>query len=370
MLKVDLPSLNQDEFTITERNVNGERCFLVVPHPSFRAWNRQNLIFRSSLWNEDGYPVSLSFKKFFNWDERPELTHIPGSITGNGGVRILEKLDGSTLIVSKYKGELIVRSRGTANARDLSTGYEIDYLLAKYPKIAQVLGTVDTYDRSFLFEWLSPTNKIVIPHKEPDIKMLAVINHWDYSMATQFEVDAFASELGVLRPAYIQADSFAELIERVGKLQDFEGVCVYCNNDQDIRKIKSDWYLKMHYILTEEFSTFEKVVEFYFANGMPISYQEFFDIIANYCDHEVATQMRGDISRIIDAMKEVRVIKEKFEQFAFQLKASNIPRKQVAEKVFAAYGNTNRAAMIFHLYDGNPLSVDEWKKLFYQVIKK
>lgn len=371
--RVDLTTIDQDSFIINESIIAGDHVFLIVPKKSFYGWTKAHLPLRSAIYNEDGLPVSLSFKKFFNWGERDELTFTPFSMKANGGVSLLEKIDGSTLINSLYKGVEISRTRGTFDARNMPNGYEIDILKAKYPKAFDLTQYADkdgSAPHSYIFEWTSPANQIVIKHEVPDLHLLAVVRHIDYSMFTQNDVDKVAKLIGVKRPKRHVYDKIKPMIEEIAKLRDFEGLCVYCNHDQDIRKVKTEWYLNMHHALTDEFSTFERMVEFYFGNGMPTSYQEFFDVVARYKDHEIATAVRGDISRITDAMKEVRKIHEAYKLYASKLRAMNLPRKDMVEKVFAAYGNTNRAGMIFALYDGKDLDADSWKKLFFQVIKK
>jgi hypothetical protein len=370
-VKIDLTQINQDNFIVIENIIAGDRCYLVVPKKSYYGWSRDTLHLRSSIWNEAGEPVSLSFKKFFNWGERDELTYTPFSMTANGGVSVLEKLDGSTLIISKYKGEVIHRTRGTFDARNLPNGFEIGILKSKYPQFFDGSWyTEPTCPFSLIFEWTSPTNQIVIPHAEPEMHLLAIVNHADYTMHSQEAVDLYAKKWNLKRPKRLKFTKIKEMIEAIGAMRDFEGVCVYCNRDQDIRKVKSEWYLKMHHALTEEFSSFERMVEFYFSNGMPQTYQEFFDIVAKYRDFEIATHLRGEISKITDAMKEVRKIHAAYQKFAQELRNQNISRKQMVEKVFATHGNTNRAGMIFALYDGKELDNDSWKKLFFQVIKK
>lgn len=370
MIKVDLPLINQDDFNVVEKIIGGERCYLIHPKKQFYQWTKQNLILRSSIWNSEGYPVSLSFKKFFNWGERDELSYTPFSVTANGGINVFDKLDGSTLIISKYKGELIVRTRGTFDATQLAFGHEIELLKLKYPQAFTAFWKDDTAPMSLIFEWVSPSNQIVMKHEEADMYLLAVVNHEDYNLLHQSVVDEVAKVYGFKRPVRFHYESIKEMVEAVPVKRDVEGHCVYCNHDRDIRKIKTEWYLKMHHALTEEFSSFERMVEFYFTNGMPTTYSEFFDLVTRIRDFEIATHLRGDISRITDAMKEVRLIHSKYVEFANKLKAANISRKEVAEKVFATHGKTNRANMIFQLYDGKELDADSWKKLFFQVIKK
>ena len=118
------------QFIYRPVTIAGDECVLIIPNHIGVKWTKQNLMFRSSIWKinseADWTPVSLSFKKFFNWDEQPDLDYTPFSLAANGGCQILEKCDGSTLIVSKYKGELIIRTRGTADASFMENGHELE----------------------------------------------------------------------------------------------------------------------------------------------------------------------------------------------------------------------------------------------------
>jgi hypothetical protein len=370
MQPVNLKVINQDDFIITENLIGGDLCFLVHPKKQFYQWTRELLPFRSSIWTEDGKPVSLSFKKFFNFDERTDLTYTPFSMTANGGCEVIEKIDGSTLIISKYKGQYILRSRGTFDASMLPNGYELEILKQKYPHLLDPFKASDTSPFSCIYEWVSPSNQIVLPFQEPDIYLTGIVNHIDYSLALQDHLDKFASLIQVKRPKRFSFKTVKEMLEFIPEQRDFEGVCVYCNKGQDIRKLKTSWYLKMHHALTDELGSFERVVELYFNLGMPETYNDFFEAIANFKDHEIATHLRGDISRVVDGMKAVRKTVAFLTDFAKELKATGKSRREMAEIIQQKWGKTNRAGMVFTLLDGKVLDNDSYKKLFYQEIKK
>jgi hypothetical protein len=368
-VKIDIDNIDRENFLVHPHLIAGEICYLVQPNHIGCKWNKNNLIFRSSVWNKDGEPVSLSFKKFFNWEEQPDLAYKPFSLTANGGCNLLEKIDGSTLIVSRYKGKTIARTRGTVDATKLDNGYEIELLKLKYPKVFAF--DIDTNDHSYIYEWVSPTNKIVLNYgDEPDLYLTAIIRHEDYEMLSQVAVDGYAKVVGVKRPKVFKFDDISGMLAAVEQLKGQEGLCVYCNYDQDIRKVKSAWYLALHR-MKAEIGSFERVVDIYFTqpNYQTLSYNEVYDFFAKTFDFEIAEQCRGDISRIIDGMKEVAEIILSMLRFVGGVKMFSL-RKQQAEKILQAYGNTNRAGMAFKLLDNKPLDTDDVKKLLYQVLKK
>lgn len=341
--------------------IAGETCYLVQPIHIGAKWTKDNLIFRSSVWNSVGELISASFKKFFNWGEQPALAYTPFSLTANGGCELMEKLDGSTLIVSRYKGQLIMRTRGTVDARKLDNGHEIDWLVDKYPALSSVPEGV-----SHIYEWVSPENKIVLNYGEdPDVYLIAIIDHKDYSLKSQKHLDECAALYGFKRPARYNFGSVKEMLEAVEQLKGKEGLCVYCNGGQDIRKVKSAWYLALHRMKTE-LGSYERVVDFYFNMNRP-TYQEYYDFIVKNYDYELAETVRGSISTICEGMKEVDQIIASMKAKVEPLK--KLPRKDAAAIILQAYGQTNRSGMAFNLMDGKPLSNDDIKKLLYQVTK-
>ena len=304
-MKINLSDIDQESFVVRPTEIGGETCYLVFPKHIGCQWTKRNLHFRSSIWNSEGELISASFKKFFNWGEQPDLCYTPFSLTANGGCQVMEKLDGSTLIVSKYKGELIIRTRGTDDARGMPNGHEIDALVAKYPLAFN--GEGDTWNYSLVFEWESPENRIVIKHDEVDMKLTARICHEDYSLASQKELDILAESLEVPRPIYYDFNSIESMKVAVEAFKGVEGVCVYCNHGQDIRKLKGAEYLAKHR-LKDELCNFDRVVDYFFVHGCP-NYQDFYSSVEQSIDWETAEEIKGDISRICDGIKEVNLIR-------------------------------------------------------------
>jgi hypothetical protein len=157
-------------------------------------------------------------------------------------------------------------------------------------------------------------------------------------------------------------------------LKDQEGLCVYYNNEQQIRKVKAAQYLFLHRAKSE-ISSIDKVIDVYidwFMDRNTLSheftgYPEFFKYLTEKFDFEIATMATGHASRICDAMKEVKKIMDALVLFSFD--CINIPRKEAAAKILQAYGSTGRAAMVFKMLDTKYIGADEYKKLLYQVLK-
>ena len=367
-MKVDITNISPENFMVHQHYVGEHEVFLVQPIHIGATWTNDTLHFRSVVVDKVGDIVSASFKKFFNCDEKPDLTPAPKSLDG---ASLMEKLDGSTLIFSRYKGHTVVRTRGTVDARKQENGQEIDFLLEKYSKFKEILESVETTNISYIFEWLSPLNRIVLNYgDEADMALVGVIFHKDYSMVTQNGLDVLAAQMHLRRPQTFKYDSVADMKAAIEALRDQEGLCVYYNDDQNIRKVKSAHYLFLHRAKSEV-SSIEKVLDLYInefiANGAYMPYVDFMAFLEKTFDFEIASMARGHVSRICDAMKEVRLILTALINCATECKA--LSRKDAAVKIIQAYGSTGRSPIVFKQLDGKPLMADDYKKLLYQCLK-
>lgn len=361
-MKVNFATIPADSFMQHDHMVAGEIVTLVQPIHIGATYTPATLMFRSVVLNAEGEVISASFPKFFNWDEQPNIYPVPQNLNG---AQLIEKIDGSTLIVSRYKGHTIIRTRGTVDARKLDNGHEIDGLVTKYAQFFLDLEEVETSEWSYLFEWTSPVNKIVIDYgDEPDIRLIAIIQHADYKMLSQDFLDEFAKDYGLKRPKVFNYNSVEEMKQAVELYKGVEGLCVYFNGGQNIRKVKSAEYLVKHR-MKSELSNIEKVIDCWFLAGRP-SYQEFFSYCERAFDYEIANAARGMISNICDAHKEVEQIVTYMKNFVAPLS----PLKRVSRKDAAtAIMQANRSGMAFKLLDGKQLNDEDYKKLLYQVLK-
>jgi hypothetical protein len=362
-MKIDLDTVDRESFMVHEHIISGEVAYLVQPKHIGAKWKKDNLHFRSSVWNYDGELISASFPKFFNWSEQPDLSPVPNSLKH---CTVVEKLDGSTLIVSKYKGQYILRTRGTVDASTMANGFELE--LFKDTILSKLQDNNDTWGYSIIWEWLSPINKIVLSYgDEPMWKLIGFINHTDYSLATQDMLDLMAKKYDLLRPEIYTFTDITDMLQIVDKWQDREGVCLYSKNGQTIHKIKSAIYLIKHRFKSE--ATLENTLDLYFSYDKPL-YQEFESKLTETFDYECFEMVRGYASQICDASKEVNKIVDGFKSFIDnQLKVLST-RKEQAQKVISSYSESNRSSMIFSLLDGKTLTADQHKKLFWQVLKK
>lgn len=356
------PTLITEEFKVKDCIFGGDPCIWIAPSLQGVAWNNRNLILRSSIWRKSDYKlISAGFKKFFNWEEKPDIFPPPRNLIGKVGC--VEKIDGSCLIVSKYNGELIIRTRNALASGHLN-GEEVKILKSKYPK-AFDHPLINDESHSFIYEWVTPSNKIVLHYLEVDILLTNVVYHGNYSYWSQLKLDELAKELEVKRPKVFSYSSIDEMLKAVESWEGLEGLCVYYGDQQHIRKVKSTWYLNIHKFKSD--LTIDNLMALYIDQGYP-GYKEFVSYITNTYDFECAAICASLISKLVDAFTEVKKIV--LGMHSFLAGCNNLPsRKEKAQKILAAYGDTNRSSMLFHLLDGHEdLTNEQYKKLIYQCL--
>ena len=364
-MKIDIDKVDRTQFMVHHfHSLNGEIVHLIQPQHIGTQWRQDNKHMRSVVVNYEGEVISASFPKFTNYGENPEHFPVPTSLKH---CTVVEKLDGSTLIVSKYNGQYILRTRGTVDASTMANGFELE--LFKSTILSKLQDNNDTWNYSVLFEWLSPRNVIVLRYSdEPMWKLIGFIDHTDYSLATQDVLDLMAKKYDLLRPEIYTFTDITDMLQIVDKWQDREGVCLYSKNGQTIHKIKAAKYLLLHH-LKSELSSLEKIMDVWLEQGMP-DYNTFYNYIFTTFDFELAEQIKGTISRIVDGKKEVNKIVDGMNNFVNNRLRSLPSRKEQAQLVISSYGETNRAAFVFKLLDGKSFGKEEYKKLMFQVLKK
>lgn len=362
-MKVNLPQ--DDTFILKQCNIAGDECYLVNPSHIGCKWDSQNLIFRSSIWTKDGHPVSLGLSKFFNFHEHPEIEPPPTDLKG---CQLVEKLDGSCLILSLYKGQTIIRTRGTVDATALKTGAEISILKQKYPRafdLANRLTVRDgTADHSLIFEWVG-SQKIVLDYgSEPDMYLTAAINHNDYSLLSQDSLDKLADILKVKRPKRYNFNTIEEMLKGIEALQGQEGICLYYNGGQNIRKIKSSWYLALHSLKSN--LTIDKLADLWLILGKP-SLPEFDAKFEAQFDYECLVFAKSAIEELYKGITIIYIkILNKINKDYQENKA--LSRKDYAIKMQKIYQN-KEFTIAMNLYLDKPISDDIIKYILLENVK-
>lgn len=348
---------SEEEFVIRDYVISNTPVKLVFPKEIGIKWNEENKVFRSSIWTEDGELVSASWKKFTNLGEQPDFE--PLDIDGD--LEYIQKIDGSLLCISMFKGTLIARTRGTVDASVLENGHELEFLKEKYPFLFEN-DLLKTEQYSILTEWYSPKNIIVEKEAdEPTLWLTGIVKHSDYSYLPQEEVDFFAKVCGLERPKRYKFNTISEMTEGVKIWEKGEGVVIYGNDGQILKKVKSDRYLYLHR-LKSHITSKNNLVEFYVDKGTP-NYEDFFEIISNELDFEVAKSFEKELKEVCDAGEKVKKFLDNALDFVHDIRKVET-RKEQAEFITRNY--REKAGIVFSILDNKEIPNKQMEKLILE----
>ena len=249
-----------------------------------------NSFCRGVIVDLDFNVISRGFSRFFNlgeaalWHNRDGLGNkttwrytsldnpYAEPIKWSDKTVIEEKLDGSIIQLFYYKGWQISTSSvitGTTPVGDTKTetgeALTFDMLfwttLYKYIPEDLIEYKLDT-DKVYVFELTAPENRVVVPHKESKLSLLTVRSHSatkHLGECLKDVTDAIAKDLGFDRPKTYKFD-VENIKEQVNNPElvptGEEGFVIvdYGNTDKNgdfLRaKVKSDMYVKLHYMLS------------------------------------------------------------------------------------------------------------------------
>lgn len=354
LYKLGLP--NSEQFYIKEI----DNKILIHRKQAGVKWDNNNKYFRSSVWDkESGDLISAGFRAFVNYGEQPDFEPLP--VDQNEYLEVIRKLDGSLIICSIFKGELIVRTRGTVDASKLENGHEIELLKKKYPK-AFDNHWLATENYSLLFEWTTPTNRIVLQEsEEPTLWLIGMVYHGNYSYALQKDLDHIARDIGVERPRTYPmfAGEDIELLQNAFKhLNNIEGIVVYTSKGQILKKIKTLRYLELHRVFTG-IKSVDHLFEWYLKYDKPTKVT-FEERLANDFDWELVATLKPLLDELYGKL---HLIEDQMFNISMLLANSdfmNLNRKDKAQRIIQQFPDCSGIA--FNMLDGRDISFEKiWK---------
>lgn len=241
--RLHLPSAD-DGFIVNERDGK----FLIAPAKVGRRfasdWTDDERWFRSVIVDANGRILSVGFPKFFNVGEHEGDTEILAAALATGEeVRLTEKVDGSLAIRSVIDGEVVFRTRATFDGGPHGKAMRA-IAASDYPAL---LDPEFMKHSSLLFEFVSPSFRIVVAYERPDLVLIGAVDHASLRLATYAELQELAAANGLhLVESHPVPTSLEELTETIGQVVGREGVVAYCNSGQTLLKIKSADYLTRH----------------------------------------------------------------------------------------------------------------------------
>lgn len=290
---------------------------------------------RGLVTDDKGNIIAKAFTRFLNFEQ-----HHPDEIPKNGECVITPKMDGSLILVFKIKvdgkEEVIFASRGSFTSRWANEARELFY--EKYSDNDLQYGV------TYLFEYISPRNRIVVAYNEPKIILIGANNtltgkEIDIRSIPKFEkVKIFDTKNG------INNDDFVNL-KALNKKNE-EGYVAHHPESGFRTKIKFLDYIQQHGKVTE---TNSHTIWEYLSEGKNINEliegvpDEFFQYVKKTVEN---LQDKHDKIEL-----EVKLIAQEFKHIDSQ--------KERAQKILAKY--PKQAHMIFNVLSGKEISGIIWK---------
>lgn len=356
---------NPEEFQYKDCVIAGDECWLITPDSIKCKWTEDTLKFRSMIVRKSDHKIiSRGYNKFFNWSEQPDLDKFPT----DKAFDVIEKLDGSLIIWGYHNGELIHRTRGTQNAESLPNGHEIQFLIQKYSKFIEF---VKRFPQCSIFtEWQTNTNVIVIGgFPEPVLSLIGMIDNETGILMRQSWLDYVASEFEIERPKRYHYNSIQECIDDVEMWVGKEGVVVYTEDGQKLRKIKSEWYRSLHSLATG-IRSISNVLDVFIESPKFINYQDFYNYVEQVLDHEIAEKIKDEIKQITEAygkfIHSVDIMRLNIDRYIRCLET----RKEQALEIQREWGNNKwMVPVAFHILDNKEIDDKVIKKSMEKILE-
>lgn len=245
---IDIEKIDLERFHVNERRVCDIDVLLIVPHKAMWDWNQGELHLRSLLTTPEGQILCAGFPKFFNYSEYAWNDKVVDKGLGAGDTVFTQKMDGSLIIRSIINGRVNLRTRGCHQVAEHMHEDVHRLVRDKYPDIMDP--KVNWPLSSALFEYISPTNQIVVRYDEPQLVFLGESNwgmgelrFWPY---TNWAEDRFSTPNVKMVELPSTMD---EIRQMVSDFDDNEGVVAWTMTDDvsaHLCKFKSVWYLRLH----------------------------------------------------------------------------------------------------------------------------
>jgi RNA ligase len=189
---------------------------------------------RGLIFDTEGRIMSRPFHKFFNVNEREETQMHKLELDMLFDHVIMEKMDGSMIRPVRLNG--MVRLATKMGITDIAI--EAEKLLT--PEQYEWLEDAMSDNLTPIFEYIAPTNKIVIEYSEPKLVLLAMRGNF----SGKYVMPNFAPFEIV--PQYGSVEGgLSEYIARAREMQGREGDIIRFA-DGHMLKIKNDWYVRIH----------------------------------------------------------------------------------------------------------------------------
>ena len=292
---------------------------------------------RGLIIDKNFAPVCVPFFKFGNYGE-PYADEIDWN-----SAQVEEKVDGSLIKVWHYGGKWIVSTNGTIFANKAMIGSENETKAnTSYGSFGELFGDACKLANlrlqslnpryTYMFELVSPYNRVVIPYDSIDLFHIGTRDN-----VTLQELDV---DIGVKKPKTYQCNNLSDLIDMAQKLRYCEEGYVVKDAAYHRIKVKSPAYVAVSHLISG--MSEKRLLELIHSNETA----EFLSYFPEYMPD--VEEMQRKISDLLDYLD--ALINEKIKSIKYNT------RKEYADMAT----KTKYPAFCFQFLDGKVNSPQEW----------
>ena len=184
--------------------------------------------------------IRRPYHKFFNYGQKEEV--LPGNVDLAKAHRVLEKLDGSLIAPFRdHTGKLWWGTKMVAESfHDVVSAFVVDK--THYERF---VNECHRYDMTPIFEYVAPTNRIVVNYQSPNLILTAIRENETGEYVDYKTMKSAAAFHYIPCVRAFDFDDFAALESYIDSLEDAEGVVVRFDNGHMV-KLKGPWYVQIH----------------------------------------------------------------------------------------------------------------------------
>lgn len=316
--------------------------------------------------------ISCGFPKFMALGDGSDKYNIDvDDLIAAQDVIATEKIDGTCLIRYVQNGKVKWRTKQSFFV-NLENAFEINEFVEKYPALDDPQYCADI---TLIFEWVSPFNQIVVSYDNPAITLIGGITYnqnvpWyeaDLKMLNLKLLKQISDHTGVplVDSHRLQsAKDILEIIASTKKTEYKEGYVLRLGKEQDLVKIKSDWWLLV-FACKLQFTT-ALAIELWLYWGTDWvqpnwrEYQSKFIMLFSNKAWNIALPV---VSSMFDGIRSVNSIVRHIEDFCREnSELSHDEFSKLAESRF----NQMRLEICHHIRKSEPIPGEVLKKLVLQ----
>jgi RNA ligase len=225
----------KDEYDVINYVIATENTFEMLSSDDLGGAIRREC--RGLIFDKSGKLISRPFHKFFNVGEKEETQIYKIESDMMSEHVIMEKMDGSMIRPIIVNDELRLATK--MGITDIALEAE-NWLFQQDPSFTEWLKRSVENNMTPLFEWISPSNLIVIQYDSEGLVYLGSRNN--YTGEYLFENNNYFRSV----PLYGRLQgNLSEYISRQRQAEGREGDIIRFNNGHML-KIKNDWYVRIH----------------------------------------------------------------------------------------------------------------------------